>query len=493
MQHKIKRRQFLKQLLASGLAAGSSGGLSALLGACQQEEAQYGEKAPSVPINVILIVVDTLRADYVGCHGNNTIKTPYIDQLASEGVLFENFFVQSSTTNPSHASFFTGLYLKNHGVYDNKTRLPEEPPTLAQVLKERGYRTAAAVSAFHLNSEYSGFGRGFDDYSNVPPPPDHDTNEFIFLTRRAAETNKEVLTWLQEQRKEPFFLWVHYFDPHTPYNPPEPFDKMYYEGGDPTDPRHTSMEQASFPKGTPNPPAWLAGIRDIDYVRSQYMGEVSYADQEIVALLSFVRELGLDDNTLVIVTSDHGEGFGEHDLYFRHWGLFDEVVHVPLIMTCPRLLPEGKRVRSLAMSVDVVPTVIDLLNISVDPLIFDGQSLCYVIGSHQGAEQDRHVYSENARQVSLSVRNKKWLAIKDLRTFQYTANYVHFKDRVQLYDRQKDPEALRDIAREHSPLVARLDAELTAWLQKRKGIHVPGDRHVRDDVAEKLRALGYTD
>lgn len=442
-------------------------------------------------LNIILIVIDTLRADHLGCYGNKTIKTPFIDQIASEGVIFENHFSQCSITNPAHASIFTSLYLKNHGLYNNKTKLSNSVITLPEILKGFNYRTIAAVSAFHLDREYSGFGQGYDDYYDVPTPPGHNSNEFIFLTRRAETTNEKIFGWLENNFTKKFFMWIHYFDPHAPYSPPKPFNKMYYSE-DPTDPSNRSMKKIVYPPHWSDPPEWLKNITDIEYVKAQYKGEVTYVDNEIGKLLNYLKELGLKENTLIILTSDHGESLGEHEMYFDHWGLHKAVLHVPLVLRCPQLIPSGKKVKSLTTSIDIVPTVLDLLNHNFKTATFDGESLISAIKDNKTIKKERYVYSENMDQVTVSVRSNAWAAIKDLLDAEYTSKYRFIKNRIQLYDVKNDPLEVKEVSKANPEMVKKFDRQLMAWLREGKAPSKPViPPKVSKEVEEKLRALGY--
>lgn len=188
--------------------------------------------------NVILITADTLRADYLGCYGKPDIQTPNLDKLAEEGTLFENHYAQCNSTLPSHASILSSLYLKDHGIYDNSTSLPADILTLPIFLRLSGFQTAAFVSAGHLNPEISGLDGGFDHFSLSPSFKIEDGKR---NQRRAKETNQDVFQWLAKNREFRFFLWIHYFDPHTPYRPPSPYDRLYYEGN-PKDPASKSMQ-----------------------------------------------------------------------------------------------------------------------------------------------------------------------------------------------------------------------------------------------------------
>jgi len=215
--------------------------------------------------NVILITADTLRADYLSCYGKSDIQTPYLDKMAEAGTLFENHYAQCNSTLPSHVSILSSLYLKDHGVYDNSTSIPSSILTLPALLRLSGFQTAAFVSVAHLNPEISGLGGGFDHFSLSPSV---NIDKLKRNQRVAGETNKDVFRWLDNNRDFRFFLWIHYFDPHTPYMPPSPYDDLYYEGN-PRDPANKSM-QPLIQKRLEHL-AWLE--EKIDRLKSGYLDE----------------------------------------------------------------------------------------------------------------------------------------------------------------------------------------------------------------------------
>lgn len=306
--------------------------------------------------NVLLITIDTLRADHLGCFGYRVIQTPNIDSLARQGVLFQQTFTPVPITLPSHASIFTGLYPYQHGVLDNGSfSLKKEAITLAEILKNSGYKTAAFVGAFVLDSIF-GLDQGFDDYDDYMPKQDDHTAKqdkvmaIHFAERPASQVTERAISWLRKQQVAkaapcPFFLWLHYFEPHAPYEPPEPFKSRYSH--------------------------------------SAYDGEIAAVDHWLGILVQELKRLGLFDKILIVVTADHGEGLGEHQESTHGNFLYDSTLRVPLIFKLPQsrffgLIP--KRINSLTRTIDVMPTILDLLGLSAHiPQGIDGQSLLPLI------------------------------------------------------------------------------------------------------------------
>ncbi|MEX0914399.1 MAG: sulfatase, partial [Wenzhouxiangellaceae bacterium] len=305
----INRRGTIRALVLAGLAV--------LLTSCGREQ----------PWNVVLVTFDTTRADRIGSYGNARIGTPALDGLAHEGIRFANAVSVAPITAPSHSTILTGLYPTGHGVRDNGLFvLSDDNRTLAEILRERGYATAAAVGAFPVVSRF-GFDQGFDlfddhltgmyeDYLGERTVP---KEQLFFDERRAAQVNEAVIPWLEARGEEPFFLWLHYFDPHQPFEPPPPYDQLYAD--------------------------------------DLYNGEIAYADSRLGHMLDQLRRLGKLERTLIVVTADHGEGLGEHNEVTHAVLAYDSTLHVPLIIRPPGLGSGSARVVDDRVGiVDIVPT-----------------------------------------------------------------------------------------------------------------------------------------
>ncbi len=419
------------------------------------------------PPNLIIITIDTLRQDHLGCYGSDT-KTTALDKLSAEGFRFRDSVTVAPTTLPSHTSLFTGLYPARHGVRLNgKFQVPAEAQTLAEVLRAHDYQTAAFVGSAVLNRHYA-LDQGFQVYND-----DVDSDVASAQTqRRAADVSSAAIDWLEDV-KAPFFLWVHYFDPHGPYDPPPPYDSNYYEGN-PRSPKYTSMNGIPvvyYQK--------LDGITDIRYPLAQYKGEITYTDKAVGQLLEAVDYHGLRDNTLVLMTADHGESLGEDNYYFDHGEtLHDTSMRVPLIIRAPWL--EGTRVVEGPVSLaDVYPTVLDLLDITV-PDGIQGQSVATYL--EDGSVPDRELFMETML-PTVSDRS----AIFGIQTAQW--KLILRENRVKLFNHLSDPGEQKNVAKQFAVVRDRLAALVQGYFRTqplKAERFKPSPEHI-----EQLRALGY--
>ncbi len=330
-------------LACMGGAAGKSraralrfGGAALVLLLLPRAGVLAGPSGPDSRPNLVLITIDTLRADYLSSYGSRRVKTPTLDGLAAEGVLFENAYCQVPLTPPSHASILTGTYPATHGLRDfTSGPLGPDLPTLATVLEAQGYRTAAFVSAFVLDRSW-GLGRGFQLYFDEFDASAGGGGQQADVQRPANETLDRALPWL-ESAEAPFFLWLHLFDPHHDYEPPEPFRSLYRD-----DP---------------------------------YAGEVAWVDSQLARLVGVLRSRGVYEDTLVVATSDHGEGLGQHGEREHGFFLYEEVIRIPLIFKLPSSLgAAGSRVGEVVQSIDILPTVLQVLGLQAPPSV-EGRGL----------------------------------------------------------------------------------------------------------------------
>ena len=338
-------------------------------------------------LNVVLMTIDTLRADRVG-YGGHAVETPHLDRLARGGARVMNAVCQVPLTLPSHASILTGTDPPFHRVKNNGTySLREQDTTLAEILRKRGYQTAAFIGAFPLDSQF-GLDQGFDLYDdqfkNPEPLAGYEPQ------RRAEQVAGAAAAWLERNGgKKELFVWVHYYDPHLPYSPPAPFDKAY---------------------------------------ASPYDGEVAYTDVYVGKLVELLRKKGLGDRTLIVVAGDHGEGLGEHGEDTHGIFLYDSTLKIPLIFSCPGIIPGGIEVKGQARTVDIVPTILELLRIPV-PSDCQGASL---IPDMEGGNSDRESYAE----TYLPLLACGWSEMKSIRTGQW--KFI-LAPKPELYDLARDP------------------------------------------------------
>jgi arylsulfatase A-like enzyme/tetratricopeptide (TPR) repeat protein len=388
--------------------------------------------APRAGQNVLVITIDTLRADRLGAYGYSRARTPSIDRLASEGVLFEDVVVSIPVTLPSHASLFTGLAPPTHGVRDNTYfRLDSEAETLAELLKARGYETAAFVSAYVLDSSF-GLAQGFDVYDDDVPTKGETPG--TVAERRGEEGRRAFESWIEKRSPErPFFAWLHFFDPHLPYAPPAP-----------------------YPAG--------------------YDGEVEYADAQVGAALQALERKGLSKNTLVVLTSDHGESLGEHGERSHGFFVYDATLRVPLIMKSASSLPSGKRVAAPVRAIDVMPTILEALAIPAG-----GRSLLPLVRGEES--ESPPAYAE----CYVSELNFGWAPLVALRDGGY--KYIQ-APRPELYDLASDPGETKNLAGEDSDRVERMRQRLSDIVQS-----IPASFSSRSqpdpETVARLRSLGY--
>jgi len=385
----------------------------------------------------MLITLDTTRADRLGCYGYGPGVTPNLDRLAAEGVRFRRAYAHVPLTAPSHASILTGLLPPRHGVHDNGAfALPEGPTTLAEVFLDAGYRTGGFVSAFVLDRRF-GLARGFATYDDDVLGGGADNVE---ASVRAEVTVGRALEWIRTEDSRPFFCWVHLYDPHAPYDPPEPFAKQL--------------------SGRP------------------YDGEIAYMDSEVGRLLAALRTLGTP--TLVAVMGDHGESLGEHQESTHMYYVYGATQRVPFILHLPGHLPEGVVVDPVVRSVDLMPTVLEIAGLPC-PAGLDGASLVPLI-TGRARQEPGPAYLESytpriwwgAREL-LGLRTGRWLYIRS--------------PRPELYDVEQDPGELRNVIDQHPTERAALDARLQE-LQPAKD-PLAGRSPVDPEAAARLRALGY--
>lgn len=440
--------------------------------------------------NVLLIGVETLRADHVGCLGYRRNTTPTLDKLAKEGAVFSRAIATSSWTKPAVMSVFTSLYPAIHKVTDFHKKLSEKINTLAEMLKENGYITAAFVCSPNLDSCY-GFSRGFNLYDDFSVQLSLLFNLFgynniavqdIYNEAVTNETvNRVALRWLQENHDKPFFMFVFYFDPHHDYIPPPPFDTVFdpnYKGS--IDGRGIIHQPR---KSTP------PSQRDLDHIIALYDGEILYTDRCISDLLEKFRQYGILDKTLVIVFGDHGDEFYEHGTTGHGHTLYNELIHIPLILRWPEEIPQNKRINTLVSQVDIMPTILDYLDIKYNRLMQGRNLRCLIEGKKDRlhdvvyAEVSRH--SDKVFTSAISNQNK---CILDLNT-----------GNKQFFDLSTDPSEQKNIynMRSSNGPVA-LASCVTQWLANnaRLASQLCNDVNLQEveldeDRLKRLKSLGY--
>lgn len=397
--------------------------------------------------NILLVTLDTLRADHVACYGNKIVKTPVLDALAADGCLFEAAFAQSPTTTPSHCTIMTSTYACRHGAM-NGCAMKRGFPTLAEILRANGYDTAGFVSSLMTRSTHSGLHHGFDYYEDSLTVHTsllrYDEFQFILaecllLSLKNGQipgnivTNR-ALSWLDKSRVNPFFCWLHYYDPHTPYDAPTPYKDMYDNKID-VDP--------NFPP-TSN--------------HSRYAGEITYVDLLLGEVINRLKQKGLYEETMIIVTSDHGEAFGEKhgNIIERKHGhyLYDTTQHVPLIIKLPKAKGTGRRIKDIVQLMDLAPTVLDYLGIP-SPKSFQGNSLLDLINGGQRTKSGITYAEKNSYTPPLMHTDKqalKWRNLRAMRSPEIKYICDAEGEHQELYDITSDPKETINLYRERPEL-----------------------------------------
>ena len=407
---------------------------------------------PGSSTSVLLITVDTLRADRLGCYGGRRVETPAMDALAAEGARFEDALAQVPITLPSHAVILTGTYPMYNGVRDFTSHgIPPGISLLAEAFKRQGYQTAAFVSAFVLDSTW-GFGRGFDTYDEHFDPRQFETRSPGNIQRRADETIDRLLAWLGNRGSgpeagRPFFVWLHLYDPHSDYNPPEPF--------------HTR------------------------YAGRLYDGEVAYTDSQLARLFAELQKRGLYDRALIVLVSDHGESLGEHGEDEHGFFVYNSTLHVPLIFKLPRGLAPPRVIPGPVGTIDVAPTLLDLLWLR-DPIRqqFQGSSLASLILG-RGMAANRPVYAE----TYYPFNSFGWSPLRSLTTLRY-----HFIEapRPEIYDLAADPTETRDLYSQRRADAEALRNQLRDFERRYAAqVSAPKGPPLPPETLEKLKSLGY--
>ncbi len=405
--------------------------------------------------NILFFGIDSIRADRMSCYGYERQTTPHLDKLASQGVLFENYFSPIVPTTPAYAHMLTGHDVISTQVVSLHHREPVDyVPWLAEMLGKLGYQSLCV--GFD-----GGFYRGFDKYLNYQAwlswedRPAYKANNLNDVT--IPELNRMA------EDDQPFFIFLRHMDPHSPYLPPKPYDRMFYSG-DECDPENTSMEPVfDFAPFAEFFKSWMPpGITDIEYVKAQYDGELAYMDGAIQQILTRIDELGIADETLVIVNGDHGETLDEHDCYFDHHGLYEPTLTVPLIMRWPGKLPVGEFVPGYCQHIDLVPTILELIGANSEfDTKFDGQSLMPLINGEKVTNYSEFYIAECTWMKKQGWRTTEW------KFFESLEPDFHNKPPVELYNLVADPLELNNLADSEPTIVEEMRRRMNAWLEKR--------------------------
>jgi choline-sulfatase len=400
---------------------------------------------PPVAHNLLFVTIDTLRADHVGVYGANNVSTPNLDRLAREGTLARHAEVQVPLTRPSHISIFSGLYPAEHGIRDNVAPpLAANVPLMAETLKRAGFATAGFVSSIVL-ARPSGLERGFDTFSDTFDIGEDDARFLNTIQRRGDVTTGEAIAWLRAHARDRFFAWVHLYDPHDPYEPP--------------------------------------GQYAVTYADRPYDGEVAWSDELVGRLLAALAEAGIADRTLVVITSDHGEGLGDHGEAVHGYFIYETTLHVPLVARGPGV-KAGGTIDGVVRSVDFFPTVMEMLGVSGGSAAVSGRSVAAALRGQ--ALDDQPAFAESL----VPLVHYGWSDLRSVRDGRW--KFI-LAPRPELYDLDRDPRELTNLSTSEPARARAMRAGLESRLRVEQvsARAAPGAAAVPADLLEKLGALGY--
>ncbi len=422
---------------------------------------------PDTRPNIVLFGIDSLLADHVSSYGYPRLTTPHIDKFAQGGTLFERTYSAHIPTTSAYSSMLTGMDCFTTQVVALRHRggLRPEVSTLPEILRNTGYNTTCV--GFTGNPASRGFDKyldylGWGSWNEGRSPKAQNLND-------VALPELDRLVGEQKSEGKPFFLFLRHMDPHAPYLPPAPYERMFYHGNE-TDPANKSMEPVmAFKPFRDFFASWMPpGISDKDYVIAQYDGAIAYMDACIQSIFTALDAHGIVDETIVVLNGDHGETLYDHECWFDHHGMYDNTLHVPLIIRYPGKVPAGKRVAEYNQHKDLVPTILELIGISPEDIFgagtdidFDGKSLMPLVRGEQGE-----------RETEFYITECTWMRKHGWRTPDYKLILAlepdfHFKPAVELYDLKGDPQENNNIAEQQPEIVADLRARMEAHIAKR--------------------------
>lgn len=406
--------------------------------------------------NLILFGIDSLRRDHMSLYGYPRLTTPHIDKFAARGAVFENHFSPHIPTTPGYSSMFTGMdcfgtdvvALRHKGPVGSHVRM------LSEILGDAGYQTSCvgfggnpASRGFQKYIEFAGWGPS-EPGGSSPKAENLNAVAIPELNRLAGEG-------------KPFFLFLRHMDPHSPYLPPKPFQRMFYQGNESDPNNHSLDDMKAFKPFRDYITSWLPdGCSDSEYVIAQYDGAVAYMDACIANLFAQIEALGLTEDTLVVITADHGETLHDHQCYYDHHGLYEPTLVVPLIFVWPGKVSAGKRFKAISQAKDTTPTILDLMGIKPG-IKYDGRSLRPLMRGKPRTTENEFYITECTWMRKHGWRTPKWKYIRALEPD------FHFKPEYELYDLVRDPEENHNLAAKKPGIVKELDARMNAWIAKR--------------------------
>jgi len=454
--------------------------------------------------NILLISIDTCRADHLSCYGYHRPTTPNLERLAEDGVIYKQHYSTGVWTPPGHASMLTGLYVSEHGVYD-ENRLADEIPTIATILKQHGYQTAGFVNNSQVG-ELVGFNKGHDLFVEVwkGVPYKNQIERIIkggyrrlreylgYEDMGAKRTNRLFSAWINTIDKDkPFYCFLHYIEPHNPLNPPKPFKKRFLRG-------YKNINKKNVSKVAHNP--LICYVEDINlnedevsFIKDLYDGELAYTDHIIGEVISILKDKNLYDNTMIIITSDHGEHFGEHGCWSHVASLYKEVLHIPLIIKYPSDIDMKGEKDGYTQLVDLLPTVLDLTNISADGIKLSGLSLL----ANNGNNFHEYIFAEWEGRVPYFIRER----LKDINSNEKLKNIksklVMIQDHNFKILKKENEEKIFELVKEDSTIynikksnrINFLRIELNKFKTDLKS--TTNKSQINSEIVKNLKALGY--
>ncbi len=433
-----------------------------------------GERPPDRRPSVLLLTLDTLRADALGCTGG--AHTPFLDSLAERGILFENAWANANSTSPSHASILTGRWVHEHGLLNNFSKLAPENATLAELFRDAGYQTLAVVSVPHLSAGQSGLGQGFDRFQQGTAAASCNGSLTLEVMRRWAED-------LTQGGDRPIFLWVHLFDPHAPYQPPESFTRSHVEASKVEVPPRVVDEGGMARTHWNEEGKFLHGANNPAYARFLYAAGAAYTDHLVGRLFGILEEAGLLGHATVAITGDHGEAFGEHGVWCDHARLYPETLRVPMILLLPSG-PAGRRISATASNLDLARTLLGVAGLP-PPASMRGIDL-RSLAAGRAAEPRRLWMEEGLTSSVASWDGQSYFVLNRGGRARSAGKEVSF----ELYDWANDPELTDDLSERSPERVEELRGLFEQW-QRSLATGRRIERELTPEDAASLEALGY--
>jgi arylsulfatase A-like enzyme len=469
--------------------------------------------------NVLLIIMDSVRASHLSCYGYLRETSPVIDRIAREGVLYEKAISVSSWTLPVHGSLFTGLYPSTHGLMVSKDALPDDLPTLATQLKSQGYQTASFSNNPYI-SDITKLTKGFDrveDLWRVSKPHGIERKKIskikeklerfgspaepliwmisylqrirsIWKRRKNEQdngahlANEKIASWLQEvwDRSKPFFIYVNYMETHEPYNPPSSYQRRFMpKRYSPLRVARVGNQESILKRNA------RRRLQDLEILRALYDGEIGYLDSKIGELLDFIDSMGIMDETVIIITSDHGDSLGEHNQIGHRVALYDELLHVPLVIRYKPYFPSGTRIGQQVSLIDLYPTILELSGVNLNQ---NSPNAFFNLLEPPSKESRPFVIAENKKPKSYQGVVEQMVRTEEFK-YIWKSNDQH-----ELYDLINDPEELHNIVLSEKHIAAELAQVLDHWREYIEDDEIELTEADYDEtMLERLRELGYVE